>query len=655
LIDIALVAGCVAAASSQAPAAAAPDDGTALISKAQIALRAEDYPRAESLAAQATLGPQAGQAWLILGMARFRQRELEPARAAFALAASLDPASAIAEFDLGSALFELARFADAKTAYLAAAALDPTIAPLATYDAAFAAVKLDDLALGVILLQSAKDLSLKLGRTSLAQKSEEALQAVTQERISEGQARIRELAKRGRDDLRDARTGTAIEDYRAALAEADAIAAPAVDQAELRFGLGYAELRSDQLPASLQDLGEAVRLAPSEAAFHFMLGLAEERSDLSGRAWDDFQQSLALGLSKGDRERADRYLSLLWDRRLEWQKVALEAHAGFGYDSDVPESGVVVTASSSGLTQTSAPYVSADLEAEWRVLGNDRDGLSLEYRFNQLAYLSPPDQLDVYSLQEHALEIEGVWSPRAWLSLSLEVRPFVQFEGIANFGPFQTGLFLGPEITVREGLGFESSLRYAHTFKQSLDPNYAYLSGNRDDLWVRETLRLTVWRLWIGYRFELEQVGVESTSVDSLSFPCPTASVLCPPPSAENYLIPYSYASQEASAGAAVYLPWALRASLDLRYEYRPYQGDSYLQGTGPKGLISYRRPRTDNRYTAEASLRRLFGQHLSVSLQYSVFVNTSDIDNTKPATELDYDDKNYVKQVAEISVGTEW
>ena len=123
---------------------------------------------------------------------------------------------------------------------------------------------------------------------------------------------------------------------------------------------------------------------------------------------------------------------------------------------------------------------------------------------------------------------------------------------------------------------------------------------------------------------------------------------------AGTYVIPYSYDSSEVSLSGATQLPGALHATFDLSYAYRPYPQPSFIETPGSKGAPTGHvdeRLRIDDRYGATASVSRSFGRYLSVDLTYTVVVNTSNINDTIAATRLDYDNKNYVKQMVEASV----
>src|SRR5262245_17606716 len=101
---------------------------------------AREFDRAADLAAQATAAtPDDAEAWLVLGLARFRGGHAEEARLAFERSVELAPDSALAQFNLGSAAFETNRFDQAERAWLEAAQKSDKLQPLALLRAGMAA------------------------------------------------------------------------------------------------------------------------------------------------------------------------------------------------------------------------------------------------------------------------------------------------------------------------------------------------------------------------------------------------------------------------------------------------------------------------------------------------------------------------------------
>jgi tetratricopeptide (TPR) repeat protein len=642
-----------------APEATPTSDAAALVAAARAALKAGDLARATELAMQATsAAPEREEGWLVLGLAEFRANHDEKARSAFERAASIAPGSAVARFNLGSALFELHDFDEARQSFRHAADLDAAVAPLALFNAGQAAEQLDRLGDAIELYEQAEVRARERGATSLAERAAQALEAAREQRVREGYDRMRELARAGkealqRDDIAEARTS-----YQTALGVAGDVAADPADRAELYFGLGCAELRADAYGPAVTAFDASTRLAPDEAAFHMMLGVASYRAENYARAEAEFETAVTLGLDPPDQKRAQTYLGVIWNRRLDWRRYSVDGRASIGFDTNVPQSGTVIAVSSSyPSSQTAAPFIDADLDAQWRPIGDFRNGLVAEYHFNQLAYFDVPTALDTYSLQTNDVIADGTWTPLRWLTLDATFDAFLMFAGIETFGPFEDGITLGLRAAAREGAHFETSVRYEHTWQSALDKTYSYLTGSRDEVAVAESARNDFGRLTLAYRFRLLQIGSQVVPTSTLYFPCPAApagSLPCPPALNNVYVIPYSYDSHEISLSGVAYLPWSLRVLADVRFDYRPYLDDSFIRrpaSAKPLPLTYYRQLRTDDITTIDASLSKAFGRNLSLELNYTVIFNASTVNNTDPATRLDYDNENFVKQVIELAL----
>src|SRR5262249_11311489 len=146
------------------------------------------------------------------------------------------------------------------------------------------------------------------------------------------------------------------------------------------------------------------------------------------------------------------------------------------------------------------------------------------------------------------------WSPARWLTFDAAADAFLLLAGVATFGAFQTGVELGPRVTVREGAGFETRARYQHTFKLSLDPNYDYLAGNRDDVVVTQGWPGRWLSLKLGYQYRIEAIGIAAIALNQIYFSGfaggqPVDGMGRNLFSADAaYVIPFSYTSHQATA-----------------------------------------------------------------------------------------------------------
>lgn len=551
-----------------------------------------------------TAGSREAEQWKRLGLYEFRSGLPEAAARSFAEAVRLDPAAALLRFNLASALFASGRAAEAEQRYLEAAA-DGKLAPLALVNAALAA-----------RATGALDRALAHARRAATLSSEPKVRALVDElRAAKTAAFKHHLAERlaaGKRALRDHDFARAIAELRAGDQEARD-AAPA-DRAELDYALGCALYQSGDLPGAESAFARAVAGAPGESDFRFMLDVTRQRRK---------------------EERPSRWL--------------IDARLGGGYDSYVPES-ILPTVVAPG-SETGAFLLSADLDVAVRAAGTPRNGLALEYRFGQVAYFSRA--LDLYSLEEHDLSVSGAWTPHERVTLELGADGFVLFSGILGYTALEGGASVGPRATVRLGRGVDLKLRYLHTYKHNIDASYQYLTGHRDEaeavlLWRNQRVRLS-----FGYLFSSERIGTQYLPTESLFTQCdpnnPQYSIysfIC----FQQYVIPYSYESSEVSATTAALLGWKIRGTLILRYEHRNYTEQSYIEAID--FVHKDRRTRIDDRYTVDVSLRRSVARGFEIGVSYTLVVNRSTIDRTNPATQLDYDNKNYQKHIAMLELG---
>jgi tetratricopeptide (TPR) repeat protein len=620
------------------------------IADARRALDGHEYERAAALAQQATDdAPDDAEAWLVLGLARFRGGKPEEARLAFERAATLAPESALAQFNLGSAAYETSHFDQAETAWLEAARRSDKLLPLATERAGMAAEEAGRFEAAEKHYAEAETAARAAHEIPLAEDAADRLRELRDRGTRKAREAVRTLAHAGKEALSAGRADEAVLRYREASDLARRSAIPDADRAEVAYGLGHALLRKGDADSSAAALAEATRLAPREADFWFMLGVAEYDR---GLASDDtahlaFDRALALGLPPADADRARRYLGAIAARADEREgAVLLDARAAAGYDSNVPQSGIIVTEPQvrAGEADPAAPSLAADFDALWRAAGTAQNGIALEYRFSQLAYLS--NALDAFSLQEHDVAFAGAVTPEPWLTLELDTGGFVLFSGIQTFTPFQAGVVIGPRVTAREGGGFETRVRWEHTFKRALETGFESLTGSHDDLGVQEIWRRGRWRLAAGWLLRREAVDQQRVPISELTFPQGLPSSLA----SDGYVIPYSYASNEGSLAASSWIGAWLRLAVSGRYEHRDYTKESFI--VEPVTMTrSYPRKRVDDRFAIGVGIAHPIDERFDLELAYELTINRSNIDNTNLETPLDYDDKNYDKHTVEVGV----
>lgn len=612
-----------------------------LVAEARAALDAKDFEAAREAAARAARrAPADGEAWRLLGLALFRDGRPADAVPAFTRAAAIQPRSAILRFNLGSALLEAERGAEAERAYLEAARLDGKVAPLALLDAGLAAQQANDDEGAADHFHAAADAARSAGAAPLVERAAQLLIELERARAARIRARVHALARAGKVALSAERPAEAAAAYRAALESAARDGLSDADCAELQYALGHALYKMGDVKAAGAAFASAVAFAPREAELRFMLGVARFRLESDGDAERAFEAALALGLGDDDAQHARAYLRAIAARAHVEKRLTVDARVGGGWDSNVPQSNQVVVTGTTP-ADPGAGLLSADLDVTYRPVGTARSGITFEYRFGQLAYLS--SDLDTYSLQEHDLSAALAHTFFKRLKLEAGFDGYLLFAGLQTFNFFQSGLALGPRVTVDEGHGFELRSRYVHIFKSSLDPNYNYLGGARDEAVVTQSWRNKRLEFQLGYQFTSEAIGAQVLGSTDIIFPQGVTL-----PADATYTIPYSFSGHEALITGAVNMPWALHAQLTFRYEHRDYPKRSFV--FDPIALrYTHLRARVDDRYTLDATLRRPIWGPFDCDLAYTLVVNRSTIDFTNPATPFDYDNKNYFKHVVVV------
>lgn len=628
-------------------AALAQKPAAETIAAARRALDAHDYDRAAALAALASARtPDDAQAAMIVGLARFRDHEPERAVAPFARALAIAPDSATLRFNLASALYQSGHFAAAEARYDEVAARDDKLRPLALLDAGLAALDGGAPDRAAQKLAAAEKAARAAGQDPVAAEAHATLHTLARRSHAGASEELRRLAHAGALAVRAHRYDEGAADYRRASAVAEAEGAAPVDRAEIEYGLGHALWRAGDLVGAARALAGAIALSPDDAEFHYLLGLVHFDAGADADAKLALERAVALGLPDDEANRAADVLhALLRTHRSETSRLFVEVRAAGGYDTNVPQSGVLLTAAQGKGAPTDAPLLEADLDFFWRPAGTARNGFSLEYRFGELAYVS--ETLDPYSIQEHDLTVSGAWTPTPRLTLELGASGFALFSGVQTFGPFQAGGSVGPRVSLREPHGLETRVRYLHILKQSLDLTYDYLGGQRDEAGIAEAWRNTQLRVALGYLFAREAIGVQKVTLGQLDLPVAPLGSYDPN---DVYFIPYSYTSHEISLALIAELPRDFHGSAMLRYEHRDYPDASHI--AAPNGIQSYYRVRRDNRFAADIAVRHPIAAGFDIELAYTFIVNRSTIDNTRASTALDYDDKSYFKHVVQLGFG---
>jgi tetratricopeptide (TPR) repeat protein len=537
------------------------------LEQAQRAFDDGRYEDAERLALPWTKPPQAGAAWTLVGLARFRNGE--PARALEALqkasTAADAPEPAMGHFNQGACLFALGRFSEAEQAFLEAATL-PSLKALALVQAAWAAYEQGN-------LPAAR----KWLRASSAKEAADSLWA---------------------------------------LLEANHQAA----RAQYEGGLSAFDLRKFEEARAF--FVKAQHLDDAFGAAFIMGGASAWRLGLFREAEWDFEKARSLELSAEEARTTAQYLDRL-SMGLRGQRPGLsfEAQASAGVDTNVSQAGV--GAREGFLPQSlesASPLIEANLLAGYR--SDAWRGLLFDtsLSFSQRAYTQPT--AEDYSLQASRFSVV-VETDRKPFFLGASLVGEVAFTGLSAF----RGLLSGPSGSVyaawQPSPEVGARLSLGAGLREAFLSEFSYLSGNRwnvslSGFWQRERWRVSGWAV-----YRLENLGTlkQETTVE-LPLLCRGQCTFA------QYVLPFAWAGP--GAGAELRYRWptgqALRFEADV--EPRFYAGTTRLELTDSRG-VSRRvgeKERVDVRQSGALTASwPLWNSEFS--LRYEFVWNTSNVD----------------------------
>ncbi len=633
------------AALALASALVAAAEPASLGARAREALADGRLDEASKLAKElANAEPADAEGYRIAGLAAFRGGRYEEARAAFLAQLARERSAETApvvHFNLAGAEFKLGRFVEAEGDYRAAAA-DPGLAPLATLNAALAADRAGAHDSAGDLLRAAAVLG---AGGSVGEQADRLLGEWRDARAADRRDGAYHLAHEARAELAAGRAADAVSLYYGARAEAAAGAMAAAERAEIDVALGNSLLAAGRPREAEAALRTAAAALPRDGEVRYLLGVALNDAGDPAAA-DAFRAALAAGLSPGDAARTRGYLDALDHPELgaavasARARFTVEPMVGFGWDSHYAAGRETIFGTNAN--QSSAEIV-ADVEPRLRLFGRPSNGAWLGNRVDALLYLS--GEADPFSLIEDDLYLEGAWSPLAWLTLRATGEGYLQSAGVSSFGLYETGAQLALKATAYEGERFATRVRYAHTFMQSLDPNYQYLSGGHDDASIAELAWLGRWRLSLGYVFRSDAVGVQTADAMAI-----LPANLVGPDNDFFYRIPWSYTSHDVGFDADGDLA-GFHLSGGLHYERRDYGGTITTTSTSAAVAAGMHTHRVDDRYAADLAVKRLLGFGIYARLSAYLLFSASTINNQDLAFKYDFDDKTYVRFVGTLEL----
>lgn len=572
------------------------------------------YEEAEHLAARATRPSERGAALYLVGLARFRTGR--PAAALEALDAARlaeDPPEPTQwSFNRGACLYALERFGEAEQAFIDATA-NETLARLAWVNAGFA-----------------------------------ALDGGSPERA----ARWAERARAGASEQERVQ----VEDLLAQLARAQE---HPVDEEGPAYAQGLAAFDAGHFEQARALFLEAARQAPQSGRARLMAGASAYRAEDLSTAREDLLAALGLHLEPRDTQVAHAYLDRLsFGMRARGPGFWLSVGGGGGYDSNVFQVGVasrdvsVVTTA----TDTGSPFVEAGVGLVERLRLSDALFVELGYGGSQRVYTLTTAQ--DYSLQLHHVAAALEWEAARHLRLGAAVGADVFFTGLSSFRGLQASGSATLWAALDESERTSTRLEASFTPKLGLISEFDYLSGERVDAALSQELRFRHVGLTARYQYHADLIGTLTQTATT------DAAV-----SAQEYVIPYSWAGHSVGATVRVEPFEAWEARLEGGVEWRDYLSDSLLRVTTTEGAVQYwdKRWRQDFRLLGGAAVGVRLARHLQLSARYDLLVSQSNVDTqladaantcTAPNYEChryDYTNGNFQKHQAMLELDGTW
>ena len=348
------------------------------------------------------------------------------------------------------------------------------------------------------------------------------------------------------------------------------------------------------------------------------------------------------------------------------QAPVLSLLAAAGYDTNVLQSGLGTAPEGAPIAsgQEASPTLELSGAAQGRWSPAPRTGLWLTYALDQVAYLAPP--AEDYSLQQHQLQA-GVEHRLGPWRLGLAADGYAAFTGLSDFRGLQGGGGLSASLIRTWSPSSTTRLDAAWGARRALSSEFDHLDGDRLDLALGQAQSFGPLVLGASARLRREALGtlVQATQQQ---VPCPFGSTC-----SQRYEIPYGYDAL-LLAGSAQLERGDLALGLLLGWEGRRYAAPILLWQSQVDGLgqtterLLHSQLREDDLLFLSATARLRLGGHAWVGARYDLSVNSSTVARSGgrpggpggpagPADPhaLDYDDKNYTRQVLALELTLAW
>jgi tetratricopeptide (TPR) repeat protein len=434
------------------------------------------------------------------------------------------------------------------------------------------------------------------------------------------------------------------------------------------YSAGLTAFDDGRFEEALQRFRESAALEPAEGRHRIMAGASALKLGRYREAQHEIEGALALRLDPSEEQTAKDYLSVM-SRGLASRGLGPElvTQAGSGFDSNVLQSGVARGREVIGplSENVASPLLLASLAASLRGrLGESLVG-EVTYGFDQLAYLAPRAQ--DYSVQQHGLSGALEWSAGERWRLGVTGGGQAAFTGLGGFRLLQWAGGAGAFAALDETERTSTRLELDWTGKLAGRQEFSYLSGNRLDATLGQTVRWQWLTLEASYRLRDEAIG---TMTETAALAPPVPPMACMAGCTSEQIIPVGYLGNTLTlSGRAAVASW-LVLRLSGGVERRDFLDDNYLAvRLADGGRLSFdRRRRLDWRGLGSLSASVRPSRASEIVVRYDLIVNRSNIANHSVdrigvacgppdfvCHQFDFDDKNYTKHAVSLEFAYGW
>jgi hypothetical protein len=577
---------------------------------------------------------------------RFRAKDYRAARTAFdeaAATASADDAATL-HFNAAVCAYQLAEYADAEQRFVDIGTKYPELAPLALLHAGLSALGRGDAERAQALLAQAPpgdaesdELRAELAR-GIESAAKDSERKAFEEHVQRGLAAFKaERWSETQSELDEALRRSSVADDKELASVYYLLSNAALERGDTRAARRYAEasLAHDRSDAALAVQRGDVAVVERDYAL-------AERS---------YRRALELGLDEREAPRVRDKLDALYP--VPRAGAYAWALSGGGYDSNASQSGLAEAIAATDTSERSASaFTSLSGNAGYVFRLAPNVALGPYYGFDWLLLFDAA--VRELSLQSHAAGARLDWAPRPEIDVRISAALALTLTGVERSEAFAFETHLGGELTLAHNARTSTLARLDVRGVYGLGGR-DYLTGTRIDAALGESFRWQRIQLFTGAGFRYNAIGTDEVALrQELLLGCgPLCDGLV-------YRIPFGYLGPWADLRLAYDLTPALHAEGNFRFEYRHYTDQSFitLSNALPQIVINPK-TRRDLRYRPGVRLELDLDadKHWQVAADYSAWISTSNVAfaANDRAHFLDYDDRNFVQQVFELSLAAQF